>query len=300
MSNLKDMKLFAHVVEQGSFAKAAKVVGITPAMVGRRIASMEQVLGFILLNRSTRRMQLTPGGKDYYEGIKRIVADVEDLETSLSSVHQDNPIGMIRLSAPDGLGEVFLLRVIKEFRMRYPEVRFDLNLTNKPLDLIEERIDLSLRLTHALQDSSLIAALLKRSGFSLYASREYLDRKGYPENLADLENHDCLHMGDSRYGDYWNIFEDGKMVRVHLPWVVNTPNTLAVINATAEGVGIAAIPDLFIAGHRLEDKLVRLKGVVDFPDLSLYALYPSRKYLPYRVTLFLDFLKQWIAANGDN
>ncbi|WP_299985822.1 LysR family transcriptional regulator [uncultured Ruegeria sp.] len=286
------MKLLATVVDKGSFAHAAKDVGLTPAMVGRRIAAMESELGFVLLNRSTRSMQLTPGGKEFYDGCLRILADAEELETSLSSAHQSNPSGLIRLSAPDGFGGTTLIRTINKFRSSYPEVRFDLQLTNEPVDLIEERIDLAFRLTYDLQDSTLIARKLGQAKLCLYASDEYLARKGQPAELADLEHHDCLHVGTTRYGDYWTIIQNGKIVKFRKPWSLVIPNTLSLIQATAEGAGIAAIPDLFVRDHPCADQLTRLDGVVAFPDLEFFVLYPSRKHLAHRVTAFLDFLNQ--------
>ena len=294
MIDLKDMKLFCLVVAQGSFAAAAKQMQITPAMVGRRVAEMEKKLGFILLNRSTRKMQLTPGGQSYYEGCLRLISDAEDLEASVSAAHQNQPKGLITLSAPDGLGGRFIATLVRDFRLLYPDISFDLRLTNMPLDLIEDKIDLTLRLTHEVRDAALVATKLVSTKINPFASEEYLKRKGYPQHKEDLQHHDIIHMNNSRFGNYWNIIEDGKEMRFGLEWTVVTPNTLSMIQATIDGVGISTIPEIFIHAHAQRDKLVRLEGLVTFPDIALYALYPTRKHLPYRVNLFLDFLKKWV------
>lgn len=285
------MALMAAVVEQGNFAQAAKVVDLTPAMVGRRIAAIEEKLGFKLFNRSTRWMELTPGGQTYYEGCKRILTEVYELEESVTSSHQTNPKGMIRLTAPDGLGSPFLIDMIHEFRQPYPDVRFDIDLSSEPKDLIAEKIDLSIRLAFELEDSSMIATKLGRTSFALYASEQYLNEKGYPQTLNDLKQHDCLHMGASKYGDFWNVIVAGELTRFRQDWALVLPNTECLIQAVAKGLGIALIPTLLVDTHIKTGRIIQLEGIADFPKLTVYAMYPTRKHLPYRVNLFLDFLK---------
>ena len=294
MDKIKTMTLFTAVVEQGSFAGAARQVGLTPAMVGRRIAALEAELGFVLLNRSTRQMQLTPGGQAYYEGCLRILGEVTELEESLLSEHQIRPKGLITLSAPDGLGSPYLVEAIGDFRRQYPAIRFDLRLTNEPLDLVEARIDLAVRLAFELADSSLVATPLGHTGFGLYASADYLAARGTPGCLADLKAHDCLHMGASRYGDYWRVIADGKPVNFRQPWALTVPSTECLAHALCEGMGIAMLPALFAAPLVATGKVVEIAGVVEFPRLTVYGIYPTRKHLPYRVRLFLDFLKGWM------
>lgn len=294
MTELRDMELFATVVAEGSFAAAARKVELTPAMVGRRIAAMERALGFPLLSRSTRRMQLTPGGDAYLKGCQRILAEVSELEDSVSSQHRVRPAGLIRLSAPDGMAFGNLLPgIITAFRRTWPDIRFDLDLSNAHGDMIADRIDLTLRLAYELQDSSQIAVPLTDAGFGLYAAPEYLERRGRPAALADLDRHDCLHMTASRYGEYWTLWDrDGQILRRYRQdWALCLPGTAALIESVAAGAGIAVIPDLFVENHALAKDLIRLDGVVDFPPIRLFAMYPSRRHLPYRVRLFLDFLR---------
>jgi len=291
MDKFRDMKLLSAVVEKGNFAQAAKTVDLTPAMVGRRIAAMEEALGFVLFNRSTRRMELTPGGRTYYEGCKRILAEVSELEESVTSAHQTNPKGLIRLSAPEGLGSPFLIGAIKHFRQQYPDIRFDLDLSNRPLDLVKDRIDLSLRIAIELEDSSLVATTLGHTSFGLYASEDYLQQYGTPKQLDELQQYDCIHMGSSKYGDYWTVIQNGNMVNVKHPWVLVVPNTACLIQAVTDGMGIAMIPEMFAKPHVEANRMVQINEVAEFPQLTVYGLYPTRKHLPYRVRLFLDFLK---------
>ena len=296
MDKFKNMQLFCVVVEKGSFAKASKAIGVTPAIVGRRIADLENELGFVLLNRTTRSMQLTPGGKDYYNGAKRIMADVEQLEDSLSSDHQHSPNGLIRLSAPDGLAP-FLVAAIKMFRESYPNIRFNLIFNNTQTNLIEEEIDLTLRLSFDLQDSTYIAAKLGTTTFGLYASPQYLEERGIPSHFSELEHHDCIHMGDSRYGDTWTLRVNDKNVTYRQPWSLVVSNTGALIQAIQTGMGIGIVPTIFVHEYVKQNQLKELSGLTSFPELGIYGLYPTRRHMPYRMTLFLNFLKDWFKAN---
>lgn len=291
MDRFKDMQLLAAVVEHGSFARAADAVELTPAMVGRRIAALENRLGFVLFNRTTRRMELTPGGRSYYQGCEAILQNVTELEESVTSAHQSNPKGLIRISAPDGLGSPFLIGMIQQFRLQYPQIRFDIDLSSEPKDLILDAIDLSLRLAFELADSSVVASPLGETGFALYAAPDYLQQRGVPDNLQDLQRHDCLHMGSSRYGDYWNLLADGQRISYRQEWAVTVPNTQCLLNAAISGMGIAMIPQIFARKAFSSGDLQEITGIAEFPRVSIYAMYPTRRHLPYRVNLFLDFLK---------
>lgn len=290
MDKYRNMQLFCTVVDRGSFSKAAKALGITPAIVGRHIAAMEESLGFVLLNRTTRSMHLTPGGKAYYEGAQTVLSQIEQLEDSLTTAHQNNPEGLIRLSAPDAMGP-FLMKAIKKFRSDYKGIRFDLALSNSKSNLIEEEIDLSIRFALELQDSSYIATKLGESEFGLYAAPSYIDEYQAPSDYKELKNHDCLHMGDSRDGDYWMLNVDGKSLSYRQPWVAVISDTNTLIEATVDGMGIAMIPSIFVNSHVKRGELVKIQDVAEFPIINIYGMYPTRKHVPYRLSLFLEYLK---------
>ncbi|MCC4861670.1 LysR family transcriptional regulator [Vibrio splendidus] len=290
MDKYRNMQLFCTVVDKGSFSRAAKALGITPAIVGRHIAAMEDSLGFVLLNRTTRSMHLTPGGKAYYEGAQAVLSDIEQLEDSLTTAHQNNPEGLIRLSAPDAMGP-HLMTVIKEFRKEYTGIRFDLALSNSHLNLIEEEIDLSIRFSFELQDSSYIATKLGESELGLYASPSYISEYQAPSDYTDLKNHDCLHMGNSRDGDYWMLTVDGKSLSYRQPWVAVISDSNTLIQAAVDGMGIAMIPSIFVNKYVNSGSLVKIKNVAEFPIVNIYGMYPTRKHVPYRLSLFLEYLK---------
>ena len=139
----------------------------------------------------------------------------------------------------------------------------------------------------------MVASRLGHTSFGLYASPAYLRDRGKPASLQALKQHDCLNMGRSKYGDYWNILSEGKVVNFRQQWALTVPNTECLIQAVSEGLGIAMIPQLFAHEARAAGKIALLEGIAEFPALGIYAMYPTRKHLPYRVNLFLDFLKEW-------
>lgn len=292
MDKLKDMQLFCEVVERGNFANAAKSISVTPAIVGRRIAALENELGFVLLNRTTRKMLLTPSGKAYYEGAKKIIENLEELEDALGSEHQKTPGGVIRLSAPDGLGTPFLVEAIQEFQTLYPNVRFDLLLQNNQVDLIEESIDLAFRFSFDLQDSSYVANKFGETTFNMYAAPSYIERRGQPQHFSELENFECLHMGANRYGDYWKLSVNGEAVAYRQPWSVVLSNTESYLAAIVNGMGIGVLPELFAREEFKKGSIIKVAGVAEFPTLGVYGIYPTRKHLPHRLRLFIDFLKE--------
>ena len=291
MDRLKDMQLFCEVAERGNFAKAAKKIGVTPAIVGRRIASLENALGFILLNRTTRTMTLTPSGKAYYEGAKKIIQNVEELEEVLGTEHHESPAGNIRLSAPDALGSPFLVDAIKAFRDRHANVRFDLLLQNNQVDLVEQSIDLAFRFSFDIQDSSYVATKLGETTFGLYAAPNYLAKHGTPNSIQELDKHDCVHMGENRYGDYWTLESAGKIIKYRQPWSLVVSNTDCLKHALISGMGIGVVPKLFMKEESENGRIVELTALTEFPSLGIYGIYPTRKHLPHRLKLFLDFLK---------
>lgn len=289
------MQLFCEVVERGNFANAAKSISVTPAIVGRRIAALENALGFVLLNRTTRKMLLTPSGKAYYEGAKKIIENLEELEDALGSEHHKTPGGVIRLSAPDGLGAPFLVDAIQKFQKQYPNVRFDLLLQNNQVDLVEESIDLAFRFSFDLQDSFYVANKFGETSFNMYAAPSYIERCGKPEHFSELERFDCLHMGANRYGDYWKLSVDGKNVTYRQPWSVVLSNTESYLAAIKRGMGIGVLPELFAREAFEKGSIISIEGVAEFPTIGVYGIYPTRKHLPHRLRLFIDFLKEQLS-----
>lgn len=293
MNRFEDMKLFCQVVEKGSFAQTAILLDVTPAIVGRRISALENALGFKLLNRTTRRMQITAAGQSYYDGCKRLLEDVTELEESIYTQNTHSPRGQIRISAPDGLADAFLMEAIQAFQLDYPDIRFDLQMDNQRIDLVKDNIDIAFRLSFNLQDSSYVGVKLLDTCFALYASPSYLAKQGIPNSLEDLNHHDCLNMDANRYGDCWNILKDEEVVRFRLPWKMVVSNNTALMLAMKRGMGVGLSLSLFSEASIENGNLIEIKNIAQFPVVGLYAIYPSRKHLPHRLRLFLEFIKEF-------
>ena len=141
----------------------------------------------------------------------------------------------------------------------------------------------------------MVAIKLGETSFGLYACHEYLEKKGEPNNLEQLEQYDCLHMGASRTGDFWNVIVDGRQTNFRQPWALTVSDTASMLKAAVNGMGIALIPDIFVETSEQKNKLKRLESVAQFPEISVYAIYPVRKHLPYRVRLFFRFFERELA-----
>ncbi|CAM3778273.1 LysR family transcriptional regulator [Parendozoicomonas haliclonae] len=291
MDKLRNMALFCRVVEQGSFAKAAHELNLTPAIVGRHVASLEQSLGMRLILRTTRSMEITPAGQEYYNGCKRILENVEILEHSLNLGQTGEPKGLIRIGAPDGFAAPYLLDQVASFQEIYPQVQVDILEDNGRTDMVKDHIDLMIRFAIALDDANYIATPLTTTPLALFASPEYIERRGRPTSINDLNTHDCLLFSASRYGGTWPVIIDGAPKKLQLPWRLSFTNTHVLISALDKGLGIGLMPEILARGLS-QKELVKIDDLFDFHTVTIYAIYPSREYIPERVRLFLEHLKQ--------
>src|SRR5262245_33148825 len=189
MDRLVSMAVFKRAVEAGSFAAAARQFGISPEMAGNHVRGLEAHLGVRLLNRSTRRLNLTEAGGIYYERCVRILADVQEAETEVG-VLQLSPRGVLRVAAPVTFGVLHLAPAVSEYVTRYPEVSIDMAVSDRFVSVIEDGFDVAIRVG-ALEDSSLIARRLTSARFVVCASPAYLERAGRPAKPADLSRHEC-------------------------------------------------------------------------------------------------------------
>ncbi|MTI09542.1 LysR family transcriptional regulator [Curvivirga aplysinae] len=296
MDKLKKMALFCRVVELGSFAAVADDQGVTPAIVGRHVADLENLLGLRLLSRTTRSMEVTDEGRRYYKGCRDALDQVATLEQNISNKEKRDPSGIIRLSAPEGLAIPYLLDLIESFRVRYPDVTFDLLLDNAKTDFVAEGTDIAIRLAIALEDSSLIIRKLGETEFVLLAAPSYLMKRGEPENLEDLSSHDCISFGASKIGDGWPVLTAKGIRKIRQPWKMVVNHTQSHKEAIKRGMGVGLLPRI-MAEDMINEGLVRQISLdVEFPKIGIYLVYPSRDLQPRRVRLFLDHVYQAFAV----
>lgn len=283
MKLLNDMALFVEVIKANSFRGAAEAVGMPNSTVSRRIAELERRIGLRLLNRTTRRIELTEGGRLYYERCRRIVDEARLAHEELSEL-VENPSGLIRLSMPIDFGVVYLAPLLAEFAERYPQIKFDLDLTPKRLDLIRDPVDLVIRIG-ALPDSQLIARPLGTLQRSLFASPSYLARHGVPSSPAELLQHQCLRMLDAPW-----VLQDAKQklsLAVQGRYQLNNIGMLRRL--TLLGQGIAMLVDEMIDEDLTQGRLQRVLPNWKAETLPVYAITETR-LVPAKVRVLIDFL----------
>lgn len=289
MDRFLTMTVFSKVVELESFAAAARQLEMSPAAASKHVQTLEQRLGVRLLNRTTRHVSTTEVGREYFRRSRRILAELEETEQAASHL-QAVPRGLLRVSAPVAFGNRHLAPAIGRFLRVFPNVSIDLMLDNRYVDLVEERLDLAVRVGH-LADSALIARKLMSARMVLCASPGYLARRGTPTSLRDLADHDCLvHSHTSaRPGWHFNA-PDGQSVVAQVSGRVQANNADALINLALDGQGILLQPDLLIDQDIQAGKLVPLLSDYRPIDAPIQAVYPHSRYIPPKARAFVDFL----------
>lgn len=293
MDRLDAMQLFVRVTELGSFAGAAQQLGVARSVVTRQIAGLEAHLGVKLMARSTRRLTLTSAGTAYLEKCRVILNLVEAAEIGVAEERQ-TPRGNIRISLPLSFGLKRLAPLLLDFSQRYPEVALDMDYSDRRVNLIEEGIDLSIRVTRRL-DAGDVARRIGTSRMRVLASPDYLSRHGQPAHPAELAHHVCLGYTNAGAATTWQFVVDGQLENFPIRSRINANNGDVLTEAAAQGLGIACQPDFiagsFIAAGRVVEILVDYPG----PELGIYAMLPSNRHIPYRVRVLMDFLAARLA-----
>jgi DNA-binding transcriptional LysR family regulator len=290
MDTFDEMSTFVRVVEAGGISQASAQLGVAKSGVSRRLAELETRLGVRLLNRTTRRSSLTEAGRSYYEGALRLLSDVAELD-ALVTGSEALLEGRLRLAAPLSFGLAHLAPAIEEFTRNHPEVLFDIDFSDRQVDLVAQGVDLAIRIAE-LRDSSLKARRICPIRRMLCASPAYLERHGMPQSPEDLLRHDVLHY-DIGAGPLLRL-ADGRGSERVLPLrprlVANNGDFLR--DLAVAGHGIVLTPT-FIAWQAVAaGKLVPVMRRFWPAPLNAYAVYPLSRYLPRRARILIDFLTQ--------
>jgi|SRR6218665_165126 len=293
MDVFQAMRVFAKVVELEGFSRAAERLGISATAVSRQVADLEARLGVRLLHRTTRRLYLTDSGRSYYERCAQILNDVDEAELAIASV-AESPRGLLRVAAPVSFGNQHLTPLFLDYMTRYPEVKLDVSLADRMVDLVEEGYDLALRITHELK-TTLVARPLAVMRLAVCAAPAYLERRGVPRTPEELRHHECLcYTYDSMRGS-WEFEGPTGRVRVSVQGSFSTNNGDSLRAAALAGRGIIQEPTFQVGEDLREGRLLRLLPEYPVPPLTLYAVYPSRRHLSPKVRTFIDFLVEHIA-----
>jgi len=286
------MQAFTAVVETGSFTAAAERLKANKSAVSRRVSALEERLGAQLLKRTTRTLNLTETGRSFYERSARLLADLDEAESAVAQ-EQGELRGRLRIALPLSFGLMHMTQPVNEFARLHPRVEFDLDLSDRYVDLIQEDIDVAVRIGR-LTDSSLIARRLFKSRLVASASPDYLAANGTPVTPADLSKHRCLAYSNLVDSSQWSwIDDDGQQqqVNVHASLAANNGEMLSQFAANGRGI---VMQPTFIAHKFIRDgALVQVLPEVRWPDITAYAVYPPTRHLSYRVRAFIDFLADY-------
>jgi DNA-binding transcriptional LysR family regulator len=295
MDKFENLQAFVTVVEAGSFTAAAERLDTAKSAISRRVSALEERLGVQLLRRTTRTLNLTDTGRSFYEQSARILADLEEAESAAQQDHGELR-GTLRVALPMSFGVRHMCKPIAAFCRRHPRIHFDLDLNDRRVDLIEEGVDLAVRIGH-LQDSSLIARKLFDVHMVVCASPQYLAAHGEPRSPVELRDHDCLVYSNLPEPETWRWQEpDGSRQRVDLNPVMRASSGDFLANAAAHGLGIVIQPTFLAAEAIRRGNLVPVLEHVQWPASPAYAVYPPTRHLSYRVRAFIDFLAERFAG----
>lgn len=288
MDKLDAMQAFVRVVDLGSFAEAARALGLTRSAVSKAVMELEQVLGARLLDRTTRRVGTTEAGLAYYERCVDILSRVEETELQVSRLH-DEPKGVLKVNAPVSFGTLHLGPILASFMASYPDLKVELTLNDRFVDPIEEGVDVTIRIA-VLADSSLIARKLAPARRVLVASPSYLASKGEPVSPEDLVRHRCLNYGHTTTLQRWQLTSGGTIINVPINAALCCNNGDVLRAAALEGQGITKLPT-FIVGPDIRAGRLRMVLPKHSPtELGIYALYAPNRYLAAKTRALVDFL----------
>lgn len=284
--NTLDLEIFVRVVATQNLSAAGRDLGLSPAVVSKRLAGLEDRLGARLLQRTTRRVTVTEEGAGFHERAVRILADLEEAEASVSN-RRLAPRGTLRVTTPAAFGRQHLSPAISDYVARYPEVRLDLNLTDSFIDIIDQGFDLAVRIDEP-KDSTLVARRLAPNRRVICAAPAYLDRHGTPLVLEDLADHNCLTLD---HQPVWTFEDAGVERRIRVSGNLRTNNGEVLRDAAVAGLGIALKSTWDVGAYLQSGALVPLlTGYGVSTRLALYAVYPSARLLSPKVRTFVDFL----------
>ena len=291
MNILPYLETFSAVVENGSFTAAADALGISKPVVSKQVSLLERHLGVQLLHRTTRRRRLTDAGEVFASYSRRIMSDVREAEQSVLPL-QHEPQGRLRISVPESLAMSLLPEVLLNFQQKFPKIELDIRVSGRFVDLVEEGIDVALRVGE-LEDSSLIARLLMPCGFHVCATPEYLKKYGKPKHPRELETHNCLIYSQSPNPDNWLFRDDQeKSISIKVNGNLRSDTGNILMNAGLNGKGIFIAPTFMIVSALEEGRLETVLDQYAPVTTGLYAVYPYSKLVSTKVRAFVDFIAE--------
>lgn len=293
MNKFKEMQVFCRIVELGTFSAVAREKGVSAMMISKHIKQLESDLGVTLINRQTRKLQITEIGNNYYRQCKKILEELDSLECSISQL-SSNVKGILRINAPIDFGGLYMVPVIAEYQKIHPEVEVLMILDNAEVDLSAGGVDISIVVTDIL-DEGVVARKIAQTSLCTYVAPKYIKVQGEPLKVHDLLQHKCLHYLGTPHGRAWIFEEAGKRVEISPKWIFASNNGRALCEAAALGMGVVRAPALSVKSYVKSGELVEILANYRVNDISIYATYLQRNYYPAKMSSFLDFLVAYFA-----
>lgn len=289
MSRLTEMEAFATVVEEGGFSDAARKMGVAKSTVSKHISNLEQRLGTRLLSRTTRRVSPTEIGLAYYDRATRILNDAGEADALVASLHS-SPSGTLHISVDSDFGIHKLSPLLGGFLKEFPDIKLNVVLNNKTVDLIDEGFDVAIRVG-ALEDSTMRARKLTETSYRLIASPDYLADHGRPETISDLPDHHLLHHSNRAGGDVWKLTDtDGTLRQIRAGGGLCVNDGQSLLNAAASGLGIAYLPSFLFRQMMKKGKVVDVIPGLPLDPQGVFAVYPPGRFTQPKVRALIDFM----------
>lgn len=286
MTPITDLEIFARVASAGNMSAAGRDMGLSPAVVSKRLSHMEERLGARLFQRTTRQLKLTEMGEGFYKRIVQILKDIDEAEAYVSQL-SEKVSGILRITAPIGFSRKHIGPFLPEFMRQYPDLSVEINLRDDIVDIVGESIDLAIRIAE-LDDSSLVARKLAPCRRVICASPDYLRNRGTPKTLADLAHHDCLSLG---FQNFWRLTGPEGPATIKITPKLRSNSGEVLHEAQLDGMGVALRSTWAVSDDLKSGRLsVILPEYREMQGVAVYAVYPCRQYVPPKLKLFVDFL----------
>jgi DNA-binding transcriptional LysR family regulator len=288
VADLDNILIFVKVAQFESISRAARSLGMPISTVSRRLSVLESELGVSLLRRTTRQVTLTAQGREYFSLCQEPLTLLQEAERVLTQA-QKKPEGLLRISVPVILGQEPFLDFISGFLKEHARIRIDLFITNLFLDLVAENIDVAIRFGE-LQDSSVVATRIGKSIRYVVAAPEYLKGRKLPAEPADLKLHDCVMLNAKNNETDWDLVNGRRNVRIHVSGPISSRDFNSVSSFVYRGHGVGLLPSTYCDQALANGGLIRLLPKWVSPQIPVFAVYSSRKFLPLRLSVFLEAL----------
>ncbi|MFY9180163.1 MAG: LysR family transcriptional regulator [Venatoribacter sp.] len=294
MSRVDSLQTFITVVRTRNFTAAADELGVTPSAISKQISALEERLGVRLLNRTTRSVSPTEAGQMFYQHGENILESITEAE-KLVTDFDITPRGKLRITTMSNFGRRELARILTKFSEQYPDISFDLHISDRPVDIVKEGFDFAIRLG-TQEDSRLIAKPIAEQRIVVCAAKSYLDKWGMPKQLEDLNNHCILVVANAEYAriNWLRQFEKDHGFKFTSAERSLSVNDIDLVNeACVAGMGIAALPSYLAEKHIQKGELIQLFPEIEIPVRTIKIVFPQNRYLANKSRAFIDFISSY-------